>query len=136
MLLAIPTITASGPLSFCLGDSVTLTSSTASHYTWSTGDTTQIITIKVAGNYTVTTPGLCAGVSMPAIVSLNSFLAPTITASGPLNLCIGDSVKLTASWHQATCGAHPIRPERSLSGTAAFIQYLYQVLVVILLYLS
>lgn len=94
---AIPTITASGPLSFCLGDSVTLTSSTASHYTWSTGDTTQIITIKVAGNYTVTTPGLCAGVSMPAIVSLNSFLAPTITASGPLNLCIGDSVKLTAS---------------------------------------
>ncbi|MBK6479522.1 MAG: hypothetical protein IPF93_15005 [Saprospiraceae bacterium] len=135
MLRLFPPLTASSPLSFCLGDSVTLTSSTASHYP-GVLEILHNYYYKVAGNYTVTTPGLCAGVSMPAIVSLNSFLAPTITASGPLNLCIGDSVKLTASQNKATCGAHPIRPERSLSGTAAFIQYLYKVLVVILLYLS
>ncbi|MEP7267548.1 MAG: ice-binding family protein [Saprospiraceae bacterium] len=94
---AIPTISARGPLSFCLGDSVTLTSSTASHYLWSNGDTTQIIVVKNAGSYTVSTPGMCAGTSIPTLVSLNSFSSPTIVPLGPINLCIGDSVKLTAS---------------------------------------
>ncbi|MFH1321232.1 MAG: PKD domain-containing protein, partial [Bacteroidota bacterium] len=52
---AIPTITASGPLTFCQGNSVTLTSSAAFSYSWSTGATTQSITVNTSGIYSVTT---------------------------------------------------------------------------------
>lgn len=51
----IPTITASGPLTLCPGESVTLTSSTAYTYLWSTGETTQSISVNSAGTYSVTT---------------------------------------------------------------------------------
>jgi gliding motility-associated-like protein len=52
---AIPTITVSGPLTICQGSSVTLTASTAYTYLWSTGETTQSITVNSAGTYSVTT---------------------------------------------------------------------------------
>jgi hypothetical protein len=56
-----PTITASGPLSFCQGDSVTLTSSASAGNTWSNGATTQSITVLASGTFTVTqTVGGCA----------------------------------------------------------------------------
>ena len=93
----IPTITASGRLAFCPNDSVVLTSSSSGKYKWSTGDTTQKIIVKSAGSYTVTTPGLCAGVSASTIVSINSVVIPTITVTGRLNFCTGDSVILTSS---------------------------------------
>ena len=95
----IPTITASGPTSFCPGDSVTLTSSTGSTYFWSTGATTQSITVSIGGAYTVTVADStgCSGTSTPTIVTLSSGSAPTITASGPTSICPGDSVILTSS---------------------------------------
>ncbi len=49
-----PTITPSGPTMLCKGDSVTLTSSSATGNLWSTGATTQSITVKFGGTYTVT----------------------------------------------------------------------------------
>lgn len=49
----VPTITASGPTTFCNGDSVTLTASSGSTYLWSNGASTQSIKAKVSGNYTV-----------------------------------------------------------------------------------
>jgi len=48
-----PTITASGPTTFCDSDSVKLTSSAADSYLWSNGKTTQDIIVKTAGDYTV-----------------------------------------------------------------------------------
>lgn len=54
-----PIITASGSLSFCEGQSVELTASEALSYTWSTGATSQTITVSEPGNYTVTTQGNC-----------------------------------------------------------------------------
>ncbi|PCH90934.1 MAG: hypothetical protein COB85_09790, partial [Bacteroidetes bacterium] len=50
---ATPTITASGPTTFCDGGSVVLTSSIAALYIWDTGDTTQSITIDSTGTYKV-----------------------------------------------------------------------------------
>ena len=47
------TITASGNITFCQGDSVILTASAGSSYLWSNGLTTRSITIKATGNYTV-----------------------------------------------------------------------------------
>ncbi len=43
----------SGSISFCQGDSVLLTSSTANAYLWSNGATTRSITVKQAGTYNV-----------------------------------------------------------------------------------
>ncbi len=50
---ATPTITASGPTTFCSGGSVTLSSSPASGYLWSTGAITPNITVNSTGNYWV-----------------------------------------------------------------------------------
>ena len=52
-LPAMPTITASGPLTFCSGGSVTLTSSLCASYLWSTGATSPSINVTAAGSYTV-----------------------------------------------------------------------------------
>lgn len=49
-----PTVSASGPLAFCQGGSVTLTSSAVSGNTWNPGGaTTQSITVNSSGTYTV-----------------------------------------------------------------------------------
>ncbi len=47
----VPVITASGPTDFCFNDSVTLSSSTALVYFWSTGESTQSITVHNTGKY-------------------------------------------------------------------------------------
>lgn len=94
-----PTITPSGPTTFCLGDSVILTSSSASAYSWSTGASTQSITASTAGIYrvTVTDANGCTGSSSATTVVVNPLPTPTISASGPTTFCAGDSVTLTAS---------------------------------------
>jgi len=49
-----PMITASGPLTFCQGDSVLLTAPAANHYHWNTGATTQAINVNSSGTYYAT----------------------------------------------------------------------------------
>ena len=96
-----PTITASGPTTFCAGDSVTLISSPESTYLWSTGATTQSINVTTAGSYTVQVTNANECLSAPSaatIVKVNSLpVTPTITASGPTTFCAGGSVTLTSS---------------------------------------
>jgi len=53
-LATTPTITAGSSTSFCVGGNVVLTSSVGSSYLWSTGETTQSITVSTAGSFTVT----------------------------------------------------------------------------------
>ncbi len=65
----IPVITASGPTTFCVGDSVTLTASSGSSYLWSNGATTQSIKAYISGSYTVTVN--CVQ-SSPVVVTANS----------------------------------------------------------------
>ncbi|MBI2259182.1 MAG: hypothetical protein HYU67_09835, partial [Flavobacteriia bacterium] len=70
---AIPIITTNGPTTFCDGGSVVLTSSLASQYLWSTGETTQSITVSTTGNYNVTITELgCSSSSSNEIVTVNS----------------------------------------------------------------
>ncbi len=94
-----PTISASGPVSFCPGSSVTLTSSSSSSYLWSNGATSQSITVSTTGNYSVTAgSGTCSGTSAP--IAVNAAAGPTtpvISASGSLNICPGTSVTLTST---------------------------------------
>ncbi|MBW8050657.1 MAG: T9SS type A sorting domain-containing protein, partial [Cytophagales bacterium] len=95
-----PIVTASGPITFCDGNSVILTSSAAASYSWSTGAATQSITVSVSGSYsvTVTDGNGCSGTSAPTSVTVNpNPAAPIISAGGPATFCQGDSVTLTSS---------------------------------------
>lgn len=92
-----PVITASGPGAICQGDSLTLTSSRTTGNTWSTGVTTQSITVSTAGSYTVSyNDGSGCGVltSLAFIVTVNSL--PSVTISGSLDICIGNQNVLDA----------------------------------------
>lgn len=98
---AAPIITASGPLSFCTGDSVTLSSSPASSYLWNNGATTQNITVYGSGSFSVTNT-TAAGCVTPTSAVTNTTMfpvppAPTITAGGPTTFCYGNNVTLTSS---------------------------------------
>ena len=96
-----PVISASGPISFCSGGSVTLTSTPNTTYLWSNAATTRAITLSASGNFTVSVrdANLCLSpTSDPVIVTVFALPAkPTITAGGPLSFCADQSVILTAS---------------------------------------
>jgi hypothetical protein len=68
-----PAITVNGPTTFCQGSSVLLTSSSASSYWWSTGQSANSISVNSSGNYyvTVTDSNGCAGTSSPLTVTVN-----------------------------------------------------------------
>jgi hypothetical protein len=101
-----PTIIPGGPLSFCSGGSVTLTSSSASGNQWYLnenpigGATAQQYIATATGSYTVvvTSGGCNSAPSAPASVFVAPLPAtPTITPGGPTTFCQGGSVTLTSS---------------------------------------
>lgn len=94
---AIPTISASGPLSFCNGGSVILTSSAASNNTWNNGINSQSQTVYLSGTFvdTVSNQYGCKSWSAPTVVNVHP--VASISASGPTTFCFGGSVTLSAS---------------------------------------
>jgi dienelactone hydrolase len=95
-----PTITASGPTSFCTGQNVTLSTAPVANatYLWSTGATTSSITVSQSGNYTVTVSEAngCTATSQPVAVTVSGPIAVQISASST-TLCAGASVSLSGS---------------------------------------
>lgn len=96
---AAPTITASGPTGFCTGGSVVLTASSAGNYLWSTGATTQSITVSTTGSYAVsTTNSTCTATSVAtSVVASPRPDVPAISVIGSTRLCPGSTVTLTSS---------------------------------------
>jgi gliding motility-associated-like protein len=96
----VPTVTSSGPLTFCKGNEVTLLSTGGSGYLWSNGETTHSIIVSETGSYTVkvtNSQGCLSLVSKPAVVTVNPLPpVPAISAGGPLTFCFGGNVVLTA----------------------------------------
>ena len=92
-------VSASGALDFCSYDDVTLTAAAGQSYAWSTGDTTQSITMNQAGSYyAVVTDNLgCVDTSATFITTVFTDPDTAVTASGPLDFCSYESVSLTAA---------------------------------------
>jgi N-acetylneuraminic acid mutarotase len=97
---SIPVISASGPLTFCQGSNVTLTSNFSNGNLWSNGSTANAITVTTSGNYSlVNSNGTCSSPSSnPVSVNvIQAPIAPVISASGPLSFCKGNMVTLSAN---------------------------------------
>ncbi len=98
---AVPTITTS-PVStsnLCPGTSVSLTSSVATRYLWSTNDTTQVIATNVAGTYTVKVFNTNGCKATSAVKSI-SYSCPA-----PINLASSGITASSAvvSWNNPAC---------------------------------
>lgn len=93
-----PVVSASGPVSFCEGGSVTLTSNASSGNLWNTGETTQSITVQATGSYYLTRSvnSICGTLQSNTIsTTVNPIpAAPVITPQGSTNICVGSSVVL------------------------------------------
>lgn len=94
-----PVIAANGPVIFCDGDSVVLDAGSGySSYAWSTGSSSQTITVAAAGVYevTVTNQYGCSGVD-DETVSVQQLPNAVIQPSGTIAICNADTVTLAAS---------------------------------------
>lgn len=92
-----PTITPGGPTTFCQGGSVTLTSNVATNYLWSTGETTQSITVTEDGSYTVSTNcGASVVASAPVNVTVSEIEFEAEASPASLN-CGGGVVQLNST---------------------------------------
>ncbi|RYE12066.1 MAG: hypothetical protein EOP51_32225, partial [Sphingobacteriales bacterium] len=91
-----PVVTAAGATSICAGDSVVLRSSLTNGITWSTGATTPSITVRAAGNYSVTyNTGSCGTLTSNTVsVTINNL--PTVNITGLLAICLGSQSQLNA----------------------------------------
>jgi hypothetical protein len=79
-------ITASGPLSFCVGTALTLSASNADTYLWSNGDTTQNISLNSATSISllISSNG-CEAAS--DTLSIETFELPTVSAGNDTTIC-------------------------------------------------
>jgi hypothetical protein len=110
--LPMATITADGSTTFCLGGSVTLTASAGTSWLWSTGATSQAITVSTGGSYnvTVTNSTNCSATSVATVVTVNPL--PAANAGANRAICSGSSTTIgatavsgsTYSWTSASSG--------------------------------
>ncbi|MEZ0538457.1 sialate O-acetylesterase [Fibrella arboris] len=98
---ALPQVTASGRTIFCANESVTLTASPEANYEWSSGQSTQSITVNQSGSYSIRTRNqfnCFSERSGPINVTVNPLPAtPTISNERPTTFCQGDNTVLVAS---------------------------------------
>lgn len=91
-----PTITPSGPTSFCDGGSVNLSADPAAVYNWNTGESIQTISVDTSGVYslTVTDSMGCQNITN---VNIEVFSIPNVDGGSDRFRCPGDSLLLNAT---------------------------------------
>jgi gliding motility-associated-like protein len=100
-----PQISANGLTTFCFGNSVELSSNSATNNNWNSGETTQNITVTNSGEFFVTVLGVNGCFSLPSnsigVIVNSPPPPPVIVASGPLTFCSGDAVVLSVTNSQS-----------------------------------
>ena len=99
-----PIISADGPLSFCDGNKVRLSSSETGTLQWYknsiavSGATDTVYFATTTGSYTLAASNSKGcGISSPISVTATTPFIPSISTNGPLNFCIGDHISLTSN---------------------------------------
>ncbi len=102
--VSVPIITAQGSTTFCAGGSVTLSSSAEANYQWLrnnapiNGATSQTYVANKSGNYKMQITTSCGlRYSNKIVVTKNPLPVVSVSPGGFNNVCIGDSILLTAS---------------------------------------
>ena len=91
----LPTISSNESNNLCSGQTITLTATAGTEFLWSTGETTQSITITEPGSYTCTVTNFCgSNTSLPYAVTTAVPNAPVVADA---IACSGDYVGLEAS---------------------------------------
>ena len=94
-----PTVIPSGVLQFCVGDSVVIVAAGGyTDYDWSTGDSTNTTTVYDSDTITLTVTNSFGCTAVEEIVTIMNEPQnpPNVTADGPLEFCIGETVDLDA----------------------------------------
>jgi hypothetical protein len=95
------TITVNGSASqnsICQGESVTLSATGATTYTWNPGGLSgSSVTVTPSSSTTYSVTGTTAGCTGTANVSITVTPIPVVSISGPVSICNGSSATLTAS---------------------------------------
>ena len=96
-----PIISANGPTTFCADRNVTLTAPQNAAYIWTSGQTSQTLTLNQSGSFAVRTSNQfgCTSVQSDVITLKVNPLpqTPSVTASGATTFCDGNRVTLNAS---------------------------------------
>lgn len=96
-----PVIATNGPTTFCADRNITLTSPQELAYQWTSGQTTQSITINESGNFAVRTRNQfnCSSEQSDIVtIKVNPLpQSPSVSAGGSTTFCDGNKVALTAS---------------------------------------
>ena len=89
----------SGFVSICYGDAVTLTASEGSYFNWSTGATTESITVNELGVYYVTVENLygCKDVAVQTVSVKPEIVSEIVSANNEYQFCSNDSILLFTS---------------------------------------
>jgi hypothetical protein len=98
-VLPVPTttITASGPLTFCEGGSVTLTAGGANAYIWANNSTSTTQTVSTPGTYVVTGYAANGCPDLAEItVTVNDSPSADLITDGNSSLCPGESLTISA----------------------------------------
>jgi gliding motility-associated-like protein len=92
-----PSVTPSGAVMLIQGDTLTLTASGGTAYTWSNGVTGSTLNVTTGGTYTVATTNANGCTSSSAAVTVTLINSSNIiTALGPVSFCEGESVVLSS----------------------------------------
>ncbi|MEO8066515.1 MAG: FG-GAP-like repeat-containing protein [Flavobacteriales bacterium] len=107
-----PEISLSGDEVFCEGGSVTLTSTPASGYLWSTNEVSQSIVVTTAGNYSVSVTGFCGNIASAPVTITVADTPDAPTANG-VSLPAPGTADLTATganvvWYDAAVGGSQV----------------------------
>lgn len=102
-------VNANGPLSFCLGGQVELTAPAGTNYLWTTGDSTQVISVNSSGSFAFSCRTLSGCFKRSDTLAVSVLQLPHVTLGPDTTICTSDSLVIFAGsgfnsyhWHDGS----------------------------------